>query len=73
MMNQRIKLDASGTVESPLQGEVVPNLVIADGGLSSYYTDGTYNLDQDGTPFYNLTTSDLAGYYRLILRSIPIL
>ena len=65
MMNQRIKLDVSGTVVSPLQGEVVPNLVIADGGLSSYYTNGTYNLDQDGTPFYNLTTSDLAGYYRL--------
>ncbi|WP_300437375.1 T9SS type A sorting domain-containing protein [Christiangramia sp.] len=65
MMNQRLQLDGTGTVVSPLQGEVVPNLVIADGGLSSYYTDGTYNLDQDGTPFYNLTISDLAGYYRL--------
>ncbi|MFV8226813.1 LamG-like jellyroll fold domain-containing protein [Christiangramia aquimixticola] len=65
MMNQRLKLDASGTVVSPLQGEVVPNLVIPDGGLSSYHTDGTYNLDQDDETFYNLTTNDLAGYYRL--------
>ncbi|TRO64045.1 T9SS type A sorting domain-containing protein [Christiangramia sabulilitoris] len=65
MMNQRLKLDATGTVVSPLQGEVVPNLVIADGGLSSYHTNGTYNLDQDDTPFYNLTINDLAGYYRL--------
>ena len=65
MMNQRLKLDASGTVMSPLQGEVVPNLVIQDGGLSSYYTDGTNNLDQDGIPFYNVSANDLAGYYRL--------
>ncbi|GAA4315466.1 hypothetical protein GCM10023115_26840 [Pontixanthobacter gangjinensis] len=66
MMNQRLKLDANGTVISPLQGEVVPNLVINDGGLSSYHTNGTYNLDQDDDPFYDLTTNDLAGYYRLI-------
>jgi hypothetical protein len=66
MMNQRLKVDAAGTVLSPLQGEVVPNLVIQDGGLSSYYNDGTFNLDQDGIPFYDLTTSNLIGYYRLI-------
>lgn len=65
MMNQRLKLDGSGTVMSPLQGEVVPNLVIQDGGLSSYYTDGTNNLDQDGIPFFNVSANDLAGYYRL--------
>ncbi|GAB2768195.1 hypothetical protein GCM10010465_11850 [Actinomadura fibrosa] len=69
MMNQRLKLDASGTVVTPLQGEVVPNLAIQDGGLSSYHTDGTYNLDQNDLPFYNLSTSDLAGYYRLISKN----
>ncbi|HKJ47654.1 MAG TPA: LamG-like jellyroll fold domain-containing protein, partial [Christiangramia sp.] len=45
MMNQRLKLDASGTVVNPLQGETVPNLFIDN--LSSYHTDGTHNLDAE--------------------------
>ncbi|SDS07993.1 T9SS type A sorting domain-containing protein [Gramella sp. MAR_2010_147] len=64
MMNQRIKLNAAADSNTLIEGEVVPNLVIAD-GFSSYYTDGTHNLDQDGDRFYDQTWGDLAGYYRL--------
>ncbi|MCB7481455.1 T9SS type A sorting domain-containing protein [Christiangramia sediminis] len=65
MMNQRIKLNNTASTGSLIEGEVVPNLEIPD-GISSYYTDGTHNLDQDGDRFYNQTWGDLAGYYRLI-------
>ncbi|APG60217.1 LamG-like jellyroll fold domain-containing protein [Christiangramia salexigens] len=64
MMNQRLKLDAAGTVVIPLQGEVIPNLFID--AISSYYTDGIHNLDMNANPFYDLDINDLAGYYRLI-------
>lgn len=67
MMNQRIKLDASGTVISPLEGEVVPNKSVS----GSYLTDASNNnlhLEADDSllPFYDQTSADLAGYYRLI-------
>ncbi|MCH4821720.1 T9SS type A sorting domain-containing protein [Gramella lutea] len=65
MMNQRIKLNDAATAGSLIEGEVVPNLEMQD-GISSYYTDGTHNLDQDGDQFYNQTWGDLAGYYRLV-------
>lgn len=64
MMNQRLKLDASGTVVTPLQGETVPNLFIDN--FSSYNTNGTHNLDADNVAFYDIPASNLAGYYRLI-------
>ena len=64
MMNQRIKLNGAATANTLIEGEVVPNLEIAD-GFSSYYTKNGHNLDQDGNEFYNQTWGDLAGYYRL--------
>ena len=65
MMNQRIKLNSAATANTLIEGEVVPNLEIAD-GFSSYYTKNGHNLDQDGDEFYDQTWGDLAGYYRLI-------
>ncbi|MHA6279717.1 Ig-like domain-containing protein [Salinimicrobium sp. CAU 1759] len=62
MMNQRLKLNAAGTVVSPLEGEVVPNRTTA----GSYHTSNSNNLDWDDEPFYDQEASDLAGYYRLI-------
>ncbi|WP_026914357.1 LamG-like jellyroll fold domain-containing protein [Christiangramia portivictoriae] len=61
MMNQRLKLNSSNQVVSPIEGEVVPNKTV-DG---SYYTSGGFNLDKDGVSFYDQTAADLAGYYRL--------
>ncbi len=65
MMNQRIKLNDAATSGTLIEGEIVPNLDMGD-GYSSYNTDGTHNLDQDGDRFYDQTWGDLAGYYRLI-------
>ena len=61
MMNQRLKLNSSNQVVSPIEGEVVPNRTV-DG---SYYTANGFNLDEDGVSFYDQTAADLAGYYRL--------
>ncbi|MCM4154808.1 T9SS type A sorting domain-containing protein [Gramella sp. AN32] len=61
MMNQRLQLSSKGAGNT-VEGEVVPNLSVA----GSYYTEGNFNLDQDGVRFYDLTWNDLAGYYRLI-------
>jgi hypothetical protein len=61
MMNQRLKLNSSNQVVSPIEGEVVPNRTV-DG---SYYTANGFNLDEDGVSFYDQTATELAGYYRL--------
>lgn len=63
MMNQRLKVNGI-QVATPLEGEVVPNRIID--ALSSYHNDGTYNLDSEDEPFYDINANDLLGYYRLI-------
>ncbi|WP_081209527.1 PKD domain-containing protein [Salegentibacter sediminis] len=62
MMNQRLKLDGTGTVITPLEGEIIPNRTVA----GSYNTLNGNNLDWQEDPFYDQTAGDLAGYYRLI-------